>query len=51
MQDKSSRAVLPQARHQSSMHLESTLWPRALSKRRWAPQITRDTLKTMAFSF
>jgi len=37
------RAVLPLTRHQRSIHCESSRVVHGVSKRKWAPQTTRDT--------
>jgi len=41
-QGSSSRAVLPLTRHQCSIYCESSRVDHGASKRRWAPQTTRD---------
>jgi len=45
MQGNSSRAVLPMTRCQCGIHCESSAWAHGASKRRWAPQTSRDTPK------
>jgi len=45
VRENGSRAVLRLARHQYSIHCESSRVAQGAGKRRWAPQTTRGTLK------